>query len=158
MYLLQSYGVWSSQSRVGHICWNKHTMVRAPGYINRTKCSTCHELLSCFRIIRKWFNMIQVGTQQRWQGHCWNHMWDMPVLRSIKALPQIIWLYCSLFLPSSSLIYSPHWLCHCFSISNSGQVSPFMCALWWSAVVLNVSLLLLWHLLLMLFAAYKISI
>ena len=158
MYLLQSYRVWSSQSRVGHICWNKHTMVRAPGYINKTKCSTCHELLLCFRTIRKWFNMMQVGTRQRRQGHCWNHVWDMPVLRSIKVSPLKWCGYRSSFLPSSCLIYSPHWLCHCLSAGNSGQALPSMRASWWSAIVLNVSLLLLWHFLLTLFAVYKTSV
>jgi len=70
---------------------------------------------------------------------------------------RMIWLYRSSFLPSSSLIYPPHWLCHCLSTSNSGQASPSMRASWWSAIVLNVSLLLLWHFLLTLFAAYKMS-
>jgi len=71
---------------------------------------------------------------------------------------RMMWLYRSLFLPSSSLIYSPYWLCHCLSTSNSGQASPSMRASWRSAVVLNVSLLLLWHFLLTLFAAYKTSV
>ena len=68
---------------------------------------------------------------------------------------RMMWLYRSSFLPSSSLTCSSHWLCHCLSMSNSGQASPSMHASWWSAVVLDVSILLLWHFLLTLFAACK---
>ena len=97
---------------------------------------------------------MQVGSRPRRQG-CVRHA-CAEVYKSLTS--RMMWLYRSSFLPSFSLTYSPHWLCHCLATSNSGQASPSMRASWWSAVVLDVSVPLLWHFLLTLFAAYQTSV